>query len=28
MARITLAGKELEGLIVEEPAASVRLLLP
>jgi NADPH-dependent ferric siderophore reductase len=28
MARITLAGKELEGLIVDEPAASVRLLLP
>ena len=28
MVRVTLAGPELEGLIVEEPAASVRLLLP
>jgi len=28
MARITLGGKELEGLIVTEPAASMRLLLP
>jgi NADPH-dependent ferric siderophore reductase len=28
MVRITLAGSELEGLIVDEPAASVRLLLP
>src|SRR4051794_8571470 len=26
--RITLTGSELEGLVVEEPAASVRLLLP
>jgi NADPH-dependent ferric siderophore reductase len=28
MARVTLAGPELEGLTVEDPAASVRLLLP
>ena len=28
MARVTLAGPELEGLAVEQPAASVRLLLP
>ena len=28
MARVTLAGPDLEGLIVELPAASVRLLLP
>jgi NADPH-dependent ferric siderophore reductase len=28
MVRITLTGAELEGLVVEEPAASVRLLLP
>lgn len=28
MARVTLAGAELEGLTVEDPAASVRLLLP
>lgn len=28
MARVTLAGPELEGLVVEQPAASVRLLLP
>ena len=28
MARVTLAGPELEGLTVEQPAASVRLLLP
>jgi NADPH-dependent ferric siderophore reductase len=28
LTRITLAGPELEGLIVEQPAASVRLLLP
>ena len=28
MVRITLAGGELEGLLVEQPAASVRLLLP
>ncbi len=28
MVRVTLAGGELEGLIVDEPAASVRLLLP
>ena len=26
--RVTLAGPELEGLVVDEPAASVRLLLP
>ncbi|HUF84947.1 MAG TPA: siderophore-interacting protein, partial [Acidimicrobiia bacterium] len=26
--RVTLAGSELEGLTVEQPAASVRLLLP
>jgi NADPH-dependent ferric siderophore reductase len=26
--RVTLAGPELEGLVVEQPAASVRLLLP
>jgi NADPH-dependent ferric siderophore reductase len=28
MVRVTLAGPELEGLVVAEPAASVRLLLP
>lgn len=28
MVRVTLAGPELEGLIVDQPAASVRLLLP
>ncbi|MDQ1508352.1 MAG: hypothetical protein QOG50_196 [Actinomycetota bacterium] len=28
MARVTLAGPDLEGLTVEDPAASVRLLLP
>ncbi len=28
MARVTLAGPELEGLVVEQPAASVRVLLP
>lgn len=28
MARVTLAGPELAGLVVEQPAASVRLLLP
>ncbi len=28
MIRVTLGGPELEGLVVEEPAASVRLLLP
>ena len=28
MRRVTLAGPELEGLTVEQPAASVRLLLP
>jgi NADPH-dependent ferric siderophore reductase len=28
MIRVTLAGSELEGLIVEDPAASVRMLLP
>lgn len=28
MARITLAGPDLEGLAVEQPAASVRVLLP
>lgn len=28
MARVTLAGPELEGLVVDQPAASVRLLLP
>lgn len=28
MVRVTLAGSELEGLTVEDPAASVRLLLP
>jgi NADPH-dependent ferric siderophore reductase len=28
LARVTLAGPDLEGLIVEDPAASVRLLLP
>lgn len=28
MTRVTLAGPQLEGLIIEEPAASVRLLLP
>ena len=28
MVRVTLAGPELEGLTVEQPAASVRLLLP
>lgn len=28
MARVTLAGPELEGLSVEQPAASVRVLLP
>ena len=28
MARVTLAGADLEGLTVEQPAASVRLLLP
>ncbi|MDQ4071109.1 MAG: siderophore-interacting protein [Actinomycetota bacterium] len=28
MARLTVAGPELEGLAVEQPAASVRLLLP
>jgi NADPH-dependent ferric siderophore reductase len=28
MVRVTLAGSELEGLIVTDPAASVRLLLP
>jgi NADPH-dependent ferric siderophore reductase len=28
MTRVTLTGPELEGLTVEEPAASVRLLLP
>ena len=28
MVRVTVAGPELEGLIVEQPAASVRLLLP
>ncbi len=28
LARITLAGPELEGLVVDQPAASVRLLLP
>jgi NADPH-dependent ferric siderophore reductase len=28
LARVTLGGPELEGLVVDEPAASVRLLLP
>jgi len=28
MVRVTFAGPELEGLVVEQPAASVRLLLP
>ena len=28
MVRVTLTGAELEGLVVDEPAASVRLLLP
>jgi NADPH-dependent ferric siderophore reductase len=28
MARVTLGGSELDGLVVEQPAASVRLLLP
>jgi NADPH-dependent ferric siderophore reductase len=28
LTRVTLAGDELEGLVVDEPAASVRLLLP
>jgi NADPH-dependent ferric siderophore reductase len=28
MARVTLAGRELDGLTVDEPAASVRVLLP
>jgi NADPH-dependent ferric siderophore reductase len=28
MVRVTVAGPELEGLLVEQPAASVRLLLP
>ena len=28
MVRVTLAGPELEGFVVDEPAASVRLLLP
>jgi NADPH-dependent ferric siderophore reductase len=28
MIRVTLAGPELEGLVVEQPAASVRVLLP
>ena len=28
MVRVTLTGPELEGLAVEQPAASVRLLLP
>lgn len=28
LVRVTLAGAELEGLVVEQPAASVRLLLP
>ena len=28
MGRVTLAGEELQGLVVDEPAASVRVLLP
>ena len=28
MVRITLAGRELEGLVVDQPAASVRLVVP
>ena len=28
MARLTLGGAELDGLVIEQPAASVRLLLP
>ena len=28
LVRVTLSGDELEGLVIEEPAASVRLLLP
>ena len=28
MRRVTLAGAELQGLVVEQPAASVRVLLP
>ena len=28
MVRVTLAGSELDGLTLEDPAASVRLLLP
>ena len=28
LVRVTLAGPELEGLTVDQPAASIRLLLP
>ncbi|MCH7586319.1 MAG: siderophore-interacting protein, partial [Acidobacteria bacterium] len=28
MIRVTVTGSDLEGLLVEDPAASVRLLLP
>src|SRR5688572_1188565 len=28
LVRVTVAGPELEGLVIEQPAASVRLLLP